>query len=311
MIKKKLLIALIVIGLLFAAVYFFVPRTYVINPVVSSTIKLSAAQRKILHTPEWQSWMPGKQIAENIYAFSNCEFSFQDFTADGIAATINMDGHIIKSNFYFSLQDTSTINLGWNSKLTLSNNPINRIGQYWAARNLQKNLTNWLDSSAIKLSNFVNIYGLQPTLQKVTDQYMISVKQSFASYPGVEEVYALIDEIKAYLAKNGGAPKGAPMLNVYQDKANLYHAMVAIPTTTALPTMGKFLQKEMVLGNIVVAEVKGGMQEIIKGEKELHQYVLDYNKTSPAIPFQSLVTDRRAEKDSSKWITKLYYPVLY
>ena len=36
----------------------------------------------------------------------------------------------------------------------------------------------------------------------------------------------------------------------------------------------------------------------------------DYHLTSPAISFQSLVTDRQVEKDSLKWITKIYYPIM-
>jgi hypothetical protein len=37
----------------------------------------------------------------------------------------------------------------------------------------------------------------------------------------------------------------------------------------------------------------------------------DYGKSVVAIPFQYLVTDRLAEKDSSKWVTKIYQPIYY
>ena len=30
--------------------------------------------------------------------------------------------------------------------------------------------------------------------------------------------------------------------------------------------------------------------------------------SSPAIPFESLVTNRMQEPDTSKWVTKIYYP---
>ena len=67
----------------------------------------------------------------------------------------------------------------------------------------------------------------------------------------------------------------------------------------------------MVLGNILVGEVKGGLSTILNAEKQLANYVFDYGKASPAIPFQSLVTDRSLEADSSKWITRLNYPIFY
>jgi hypothetical protein len=39
-------------------------------------------------------------------------------------------------------------------------------------------------------------------------------------------------------------------------------------------------------------------------------YFDDYDKTSMAITFQYLVTDRIKEADTAKWITEIYAPVL-
>jgi hypothetical protein len=63
-------------------------------------------------------------------------------------------------------------------------------------------------------------------------------------------------------------------------------------------------------GNMLVTEVKGGQIEVNKASVQLLNYISDYNRTAPAIPFESLVTDRRKEPDSSKWITRIYYPVM-
>jgi len=99
------------------------------------------------------------------------------------------------------------------------------------------------------------------------------------------------------------------MLNVYADNPGRYQVMVAIPTKSDLPSESGFQLKKMVLGNILVAEVKGGPATVRLGEENLQNYVDDYHKISPAIPYQSLITNRMAESDTTKWITKLYYPV--
>ncbi len=101
------------------------------------------------------------------------------------------------------------------------------------------------------------------------------------------------------------------MLNVHKDGPELYEAMVALPTKSDLLSTGNFQLKKMVLGKILMAEIKGGEHTIIKGEEELTNYVNDYKKISPAIPFQSLVTNRQQESDTSKWVTRLYYPIFY
>jgi hypothetical protein len=63
-------------------------------------------------------------------------------------------------------------------------------------------------------------------------------------------------------------------------------------------------------GNILAAEVKGGPHTIGRGFEVIEKYTEDHNRIAPAMPFQSMVTDRRREPDTSRWITKLYLPVM-
>jgi hypothetical protein len=89
-----------------------------------------------------------------------------------------------------------------------------------------------------------------------------------------------------------------------------YQTMVAIPVNKPLPGRGPILAKRMVPGNILVAEVRGGTAAVEEGFRQLDAYVSEHRTRPPGLPFQSLVTDRRTEPDTSKWITRLYYPIL-
>jgi len=42
---------------------------------------------------------------------------------------------------------------------------------------------------------------------------------------------------------------------------------------------------------------------------EMNQYFADHNRTSMAIPFSYLITNRSEQPDTLKWITKIYAPV--
>jgi len=78
-----------------------------------------------------------------------------------------------------------------------------------------------------------------------------------------------------------------------------------------LPDAGEIHYKWMLGGgNILITEVKGGPGEIKKAYEQITHYVTDYKRLAPAIPFESMVTDRTVEKDSSQWITRIYYPVI-
>jgi hypothetical protein len=56
-------------------------------------------------------------------------------------------------------------------------------------------------------------------------------------------------------------------------------------------------------------EVKGGFLTIDAAYKELQLFIEDYQRTSMAIPFESLITDRRIEQDTMKWISIICQPV--
>ena len=120
----------------------------------------------------------------------------------------------------------------------------------------------------------------------------------------------MIKTLENYILKVHGEKAGFPMLHVQKEGPQKFVTMAAIPTAEVLPSENNILLKQMVLGSpLLVSEVRGGVQTIINGERELSNYVSDYKKLSPAISFQSLVTDRQMERDTSKWITKLYYPI--
>jgi hypothetical protein len=84
-----------------------------------------------------------------------------------------------------------------------------------------------------------------------------------------------------------------------------------MPVKKKLPGTGSISVKEMLKnGNILVTEVTGGKNTIEYALKQIEKYISDYQRSIVAIPFQSLETDRLTVTDSTKWITKIYYPVI-
>jgi hypothetical protein len=120
----------------------------------------------------------------------------------------------------------------------------------------------------------------------------------------------MIRDLRKYIAQNNAIEKNSPMLNVLKFDSSHYEAMTAIPVDRALTPTNEFAPKFLLKGgNILEVQVQGGPTTIENGLKELENYRSDYRFTSPAIPYQLLVTDRMKEADTTKWITRLYYPV--
>jgi hypothetical protein len=129
--------------------------------------------------------------------------------------------------------------------------------------------------------------------------------------PGTEFIYGLIDQLKNYAADQSAKVTGYSMLNISTIDSIHFLTKVAVPIDKKLKPSGNISYKWMLGGGkILVAEVQGGPASINKALKQVEVYVQDYHLIAPAIPFQSLITDRTKEKDTSKWITKIYYPVM-
>jgi len=66
----------------------------------------------------------------------------------------------------------------------------------------------------------------------------------------------------------------------------------------------------LVPGKYLTTEVTGGPGSVAAALSGLKDYIRDYQRTIMAIPFQSLVTDRMQVTDTTRWVTRIYYPIL-
>ena len=157
-----------------------------------------------------------------------------------------------------------------------------------------------------------NLYDLDIRREIVDDSTMISTFDSTIGYPSTEKIYSLIDKLRAYISSQQAQATDSPMLNIFSKDNRTFFTRVAFPTNKTLPSKGDIVFRKMLYGgNILTALVKGAPNKADSAIVAIENYLSDYELTSPAIPFYSLVTNRLAEKDSTKWTSKIYYPVMY
>jgi hypothetical protein len=101
------------------------------------------------------------------------------------------------------------------------------------------------------------------------------------------------------------------MLNVSTADSIHYLTRVGMPVDRIIPTSKEISLKRMPAGgNMLIVDVKGGTSTMNNALQQVQNFISDYHESAPAIPFFSLITDRRKETDTSKWLTKIYYPVM-
>ncbi|MEO6637337.1 MAG: hypothetical protein ABIN25_03605, partial [Ginsengibacter sp.] len=187
--------------------------------------------------------------------------------------------------------------------------PFTRLSRFMEAKEIKTNMDEVLTHMKLFLSKTENIYGIPVERNYLKDTLYVTTKITVPVYPSNATIYDLIKKIQVYAAKNGANQTGSPIFNVTEMDNNKLQLMAGIPVDKNFPESGGFSLKHMVRGSFMITEVVGGDDAIHKASKSLQQYFADYRKTSMAMNFTMLVTDRMYQADSSKWITKLYQPV--
>lgn len=307
--KKWILVFCLFSTIIILSIYLFIPgtQTFTFKTIVNGTE--NGTSRLMLDKERWHSWWPGKKEGNTIYSYKNYNYRINNVFLNSFEVTVFNKEDSVKGSLQIISTGTDSTQLLWTSIFNYSANPLNRLTQYNRSLGIQSNIQKLLAEVKIYFNNQEHIYGMAVVKQKVTDSSLISVKQTFQHYPSTKEIYGMVQSLKDYIRKKGGEENNYPMLNVYKEGATQYETMVAIPTKKDLSSEGKFHLKKMVLGNILMAEVKGGIHTVLNAKQELTNYVKDYKKVSPAIPYELLVTNRLLESDTTKWVTRLYYPI--
>ena len=304
---KKILIALVLLIVFsVAAVYLFIPGKIPLKATISLNAAFPAVSRTLIDKNSWKKWWPG----ESLFNYDNQTFSIREQALSICVINIHSGKDTINSLLELVPVKNDSMTITWHAEQETSGNPFVRLSRYRQATATEKNMNEILQNMKAFFDKTINIYGFEIKRTLVADSVLISMRRSFEHSPTVQEIDAMLGDLRKYIAQNSAIEKNSPMLNVVKSDRTHYEAMTAIPVDRALPPTNVFAPKFLLKGgNILEAQIQGGPTTIENSLKELENYRSDYLLTSPAIPYQLLVTDRLKEADTTKWITKLYYPV--
>jgi hypothetical protein len=236
-------------------------------------------------------------------------FTFRPASFNIVEVLVEKDKKAISSFItVLPVGEDSTL-LRWNAEWPAGSNPVQKIQQLLQSSAVKNEIGKIWKQMLDFLKKEENIYGLTIRHEVVTDTLLLTSKHTSTAYPGPELYYAMITKIREFMQKKGVAETNYPMLHIEKLK-NGYETMVAVPVNKHIEGNGKIELKKMVKGKLLTTEVKGGPGMIDESFRQIEFYMLEKKLLSPAIPFQSLVTDRTVEADTTQWVTRLNYPVL-
>jgi len=314
---RRWLIGLFVfVTILLGCVYIFIPKSIHIHCNTLIGVTQGGLFRNLIEKNNWNEWWPEvssekTNLGRESYTYKKNSYEITKKTFNTIDVLIKSKSTNGKSTITIIPLKLDTISLNWDILITTSYNPLKRVQLYFKSKEIASDVNSLLHKINHYNSDLKNVYGYKIEKARVVDSFLISTYIKTNTIPSTAQIYELIDDLKAYVKTKSAKETGLPMLNIFTTDSVSFTTRVAIPVDVLLEPKGNITYNKMLGGgNILVAEVKGGMTEINKAIKQMELYISDYNRMSPAMPYQSLITDRREVTDRSKWITKIYYPVM-
>lgn len=313
--RKSLIALLCVLFILVSSVYLFIPSKLTIRAVTMVHASPQGLFRVLTRDSSWARWWPG---TINHDSAGNTKLTYKDFVfvihekkISSIELALTGDAIQAKSSLNFFPINQDSVELAWEVQGVQGNRLPARINGYFKARRLQATLHELLARIGSFYAHNENIYDHEIRNVLVTDSILVSTYGQSNPYPSTAFIYGLIDELRAFTRKNSIRETGSPMLNITRQDTTKYLVRVAIPVDKRVADEGKIAYKWMMgRGHILVSDVRGGPKTIDNTLLQMQHYILDYGRSAAAIPFQSLVTDRRTQPDTAAWVTRVFYPVM-
>jgi effector-binding domain-containing protein len=308
---KKVLIIVLALGLAATiSIYTFIPKKLKISQITIVKTTEVSAFKFLSSVPGWQHWFKGTIIKNS----STFIYNKQQYTLEGgnyNALDLRLSNNDVQSKSEMKLLPFGEDSLGiyWECTIDGGINPFNRVAHYRYAIAIKKNMQAILDQFKTWINKKENIYGVDIRRGNIQDSVLMSLDIVMKEYPNNKQLYALLQKLQDHYKKYGAVQNGKPMLHTRPAENGGYHILVAIPISKDVPNNGKIVMKHMFKGYALTADITGGTYKIRQALAAIEKYLNDYRLASPAVPFQSIITNRILESDSNKWVTKLYYPI--
>ncbi|MES2062647.1 MAG: hypothetical protein V4456_12050 [Bacteroidota bacterium] len=310
--KKPVLFIFGFLFLAFVSVYFIIPQKIQVTRVVEVDATDINVSKFLVNKRPWPKWWPGKHVAadSSSYSYKNISFTLQKNTNSEIHVLITQGDIELNSVITYATTGEGMCDVTWFAEMQSSLNPFERVAEYFKIKQIAKNIDAVLANFKKFIQADINVYGMTFTISKIQHPIVLATTLTTNDYPTAGIIYNKVAELKKQISAEHAAVVDSPIMNVHPAENGGYLVTVAVPINTIItPGKNAMINKLVKDANALETQVKGGKNTILNGSAQLKNYQKAHRLISPAMPFESLITNRLAEKDTAKWVTKIYCPI--
>ena len=308
---KKIILIILASALVIAVgVYFIIPSKLEVTNQVTIETSDVIISRFLIQKNGWDKWWPGTKMADDQFSYNGVQYHIGKTTNSGVNLSIQKNNLKLNGEISYLPNSDYMVKITLHATTESNLNPIQKVTNYIKIDDLKDQTAIILNHLKIFLEDEKNAYGYKIYLNKIEYPILLTTTMASKNYPDMQLVYETIKELRKQAKVQRAIEKNFPMLNIHKTDDKQYEITLAIPIDRAIAPTGKSYINNMVRGgNLLVADVKGGPNTISNALAQVKIFMKDHRLISAAMPFESLITDRYAEKDTAKWITKIYYPI--
>ena len=307
--------ALLIFGLLlfaFVSIYFIIPEKIKTTQKINIDATDVNVSRFLVNKRLWAKWWPGQYNAadSSLYAYKGIRYTLKKSTNERIQVLIKTGDLEIDSWLNYLATEEGMTTVTWITEKQSSLNPFTRIAGFLKIKSTTGDLDEILSHFKKFMQKDINVYGISVKLNKIKDPIVLASTINSKTYPSEALIYSTIENLKQQIAAQQAKVVNYPIMNINHIDDNDYHITIALPIDRLIEPGANAKINKLVKGaNILETDVKGGRHTVANAMMQLKKYQQDYRLISPAMPYEQLISNRLTEKDTTKWVTKIYYPI--
>ena len=325
---KVIGIIILVLLILLLIVGFFLPKDVQVQKSISVETKANIIYKQVNIMSNWDKWTPFIALDETMEITNEGPKMGVGAIQKWMAETGDGAMEIVESNPYSSInflldfegeenrtpmywtfnEDGDFTMVTWGMDITDLSYPIERYQGLFMKGFMKKVFMDGLTNLKAVCEDLPAIPSIK--LEKVEEFYGLAIYDS-AYYDDIAaKMGASFGEVMSYVTKEKIQPTGPPFTVYYSwDVENPFVMNLGIPVAELQKGKGRIQPITFNAGNVVVGCHYGPYDKTGDTHTAVMEYMEEHGLVANGSPWESYVTDPGTEIDSSKWLTKIYWPV--
>jgi effector-binding domain-containing protein len=331
-ILKKIIIWVLIIIVLLSLISLFLPSKIEISRSIKIEAPGDIVFKHVNNLKSWEKWSPwflldtamekkysspeeGKGASvqwtsENKKVGNGTLIIKKSSKPDSILIDMNfMESGTARVGFYF-YPDSAGTKIIWTFKSGIGINPIVK----YFGLIMKKMVGSDFDKGLISLKKYCESLPKEPQfkieLAKIEDMQYYSERDTCSMVTIGTKLGKTYMEIVEFINKNKIKEINPPFAIYHKYEGNTFDMEAGIPVEKIIPCNNKRIKSGRFKPSMaVVAYYYGPYENDFLAHRQIKEWIIKNKKKIISSPFEVYVTDPSVEKDNSKWLTKIYYPV--